>query len=146
MRIKKEIKMEKLLRSQVVYDYMLRLMGVTPHMQKRMPQKRFERETFDKARKELRYKSARTSFRLSRILQNKEQHALFVMLNKSALLRQQAMMMVLVEYGAYVDQKTFETNLKQIEAFKNKELAPSSYRVSSHLFLKENPLPVHQKA
>ena len=133
--------MEKLLRSQVVYDYMLALMGVTPSMHKRLPDKRAERETFDKARPELRYKSARTSFRISLLLQRKEKKALADMFKASDLLRKKAMMIVLAECGVYVDQKTFENNLKQLNDVQLKK----SSLVFSKQIMRKNSLSDRQK-
>lgn len=137
--------MEKLLRSQVVYDYMLALMGVTDSMHKQLSSKRAERETFDKARRELRHKSARTSFRLSLLLQRKEKKALADMLKASDLLRKKAMMIVLAESGVYVDQKTFENNLKQVNDFQTQKSFEKLSLVSSQKIMKKDSLIDRQK-
>ena len=137
--------MEKLLRSQVVYDYMLTLMGVTDSMHKRVSDKRAERETFDKARREFRYKTARTSFRLSLLLQRKEKKALADMLKASDLLRKKAMMIVLAECGVYVDQKTFENNLKQLNDFQTQKSFEKLSLVSSQKIMKKDSLNNRQK-
>lgn len=107
-------RVDKLLKSQIVYNYMLELMEVENFMIKRLPLERKKREIYDKIRPEIRSKDARKSMRLSLQIQAKEKSELLSLLKNNAISRYQATMHVLVDYGVYVNIPNFERHLKKI--------------------------------
>ena len=115
--IEKTIKrIDTLLKSQAIYNYMLELMDVRSFMIKRLPLKRKKRELYDKIRPEIRSKDARKSMQLSLQIQAKEKAELLSLLKNNSLSRYQATMHVLIDYGVYVNVTNFERNLRKINA------------------------------
>lgn len=107
-------KIDTLLKSQAVYNYMLELMDVRSFMIKRLPLERKKREMYDKIRPEIHSNDARESMRLSQQIQTKEKAELLSLLKNDKLSRYQATMQVLVDYGVYVNVTNFERNLRKI--------------------------------
>ena len=123
--IEKTIKrIDTLLKSQAIYNYMLELMDVRSFMIKRLPLKRKKRELYDKIRPEIRSKDARKSMQLSLQIQAKEKAELLSLLKNNSLSRYQATMHVLIDYGVYVNVTNFERNLRKINT-------PQPYKCTS---------------
>lgn len=120
-------RVNQLLKSKVVYDYMLSLMDVKSFMFKRLPIERKEREVYDKTRPEIRSKNARESMNLSLLIQTKEKAELVSLLKSSNLLRHQVTMIVLIDYGVYVNNKDFEKNL-------NAHSQPTAYKCGAQSY------------
>ena len=111
-------KIDTLLKSQAVYNYMLELMDIKSFMIKRLPLERKKREMYDKIRPEIHSNDARESMRLSQQIQTKEKAELLSLLKNDKLSRYQATMHVLVDYGVYVNAHDFERKLLHTSTLK----------------------------
>lgn len=103
----------ELLKSQIVYNHMLELMGIQENMVRRLPLDRFKRMAYDQTRPEIQAQDKETQQILARQLHEKEKKELTLLLKSSALSRYQAMMQALIDYAVHVDTKEFERNLQR---------------------------------
>ncbi len=106
-------RMSELLKSQIVYDHLLKLMGVQENMVHRLPVERFKRKAYDQTRSEIQTPNKDMQETLARQLREKEKTELTLLLKSSPLLRYQAMMQALIDYAVHVDMKEFERNLQR---------------------------------
>lgn len=107
-------RMSELLKSQIVYDHLLKLMGIKPHLVRKLPVERLDRATYDQTRPEIQSLNAITAKHLAFKIQSKEKEELTLLLKSAALLRYQAAMQALIDYAVHVDMKEFERNLQAV--------------------------------
>lgn len=105
-------RLDELLKSQVVYDHMLSLMGV--QLVRRLPVERYTRTAYDKTRPEIQLKDGSISQQLALQIQAREKEELTYLLKSSNLLRHQAIMQAVIDYAVHVRAADFEQNLKNI--------------------------------
>ena len=127
-------RVDELLKSQAVYDYMFDLMWVSSSMKRRTPKEQAERIMYDKIRPELKGKDARTSFAISQTLQFNEKRELLRILQTDERIRGMVTLKVLVEYDAVVDRFIFADRLKD-------ERIVSPYKIASAPF----KLPIQEE-
>lgn len=107
--IEKVTRLDNLLKSQKVYDYMMGLMAV--RVKNRLPQEEKKRQNYDKSR-EISLGSQKAN-----LLILNETQELTSLLKSSFLVQQYALLKMSAEYAYCASQKDLEQNLKRVSGY-----------------------------
>lgn len=122
-------KLDQLLKSQVVYDYMLSLAGVTANFAACLDPYRFKRAEYDKTRPEVQNKTKESILKL----QESEKKELVQMLRASPLLQQVALMNLSVACGKHIPSSKLKENLSKPILIAKRQYGGFSNRICADL-------------
>ena len=127
MHLEKTKRLETLLKSQVIYDYMLDLMGIK--VKNRLPKEEYIRKAYDNSRPEVLSANPQQQLSVKKHIQAVEKEELIKLLDSSKLLRYIALMQAGVDYGVNAQLNSLEQNLKKVIPPKPYAIAQNKIRI-----------------